>query len=293
MPVGLSLVIKEPWLGWPLTLLKIKGMDLSSAVGTALIGRKHFLVSCDNISDTISELQKILKRFNLKVSVCEITDATQWGDISTEFSPATETDVIILPQLVKGSSKLQNCLYQNMINSKILILPISLNIRGTELELHERLKDIIWYRYFHSSLKPIPREAPDLLVDDKELNSLRNQLKTVQIVTDIRRYMLDIIVYTRTHRMVVGGLPTYVIDDFELFCKCQSLLRGYDYVIPIIVKLSALWLLPFKIKILNKVNLEPSLQWGSDYELVKEVCSRMSDANVIIEEVVANVGPPL
>ncbi|KAI0464137.1 hypothetical protein LJB42_001740 [Komagataella kurtzmanii] len=267
-------------------------MDLSSAVGTALIGRKHFLVSCDNISDTVSEIQKILERFNLKVSVCEITDATQWEDISTEFSP-TQKDVIILPELVKGSSKLQNSLYRNVIKSKVLIFPISLNIRGTELELHEILKDIIWYRYFHSNLKPIPQEAPDRLVDEKELNSLRNQLKAVQIVTDIRRYMLDIIVYTRTHRMVVGGLPTYVIDDFELFCKCQSLLRGYDYVIPIIVKLSALWLLPFKIKILNKVNLEPSLQWGSDYELVKEVCSRISDANVIIEEVVANVGPPL
>lgn len=113
----------------------------------------------------------------------------------------------------------------------------------------------------------------------------------VVIVPEIRRYIYDIVIHVRCHRCVSSGFPTRAIKDLEQLSQCLCLLFDRGFVIPTIVKLACRKLIPFKIVMINPA-LEPTLQYGSDAELVNELMKRMSGKSVL-EDVLRKVAPPM
>lgn len=125
----------------------------------------------------------------------------------------------------------------------------------------------------------------------RNLLDLSNSINKIVIVPEVSRYIYDIIVFARTHRAVDTGVPTSTIKEMELYSKGICVLFNRNFVIPSIVKLSARRLLPFKIRIISKDN-EPSLQWGSDPDIVDAFIRRVTP-ELVIEDVLSKVMPPV
>ena len=121
--------------------------------------------------------------------------------------------------------------------------------------------------------------------------TLRNKYLNVTISPEMKRYIYDIIIHVRCHRCVKNGFPTRAIKDLELLCQCLCLIFDRNYVIPTIVKLACRKLIPFKIQMVDP-SLEPTLQYGSDIDLVAEMMKRMTP-KMVVEDVLRKVGPPL
>jgi hypothetical protein len=51
------------------------------------------------------------------------------------------------------------------------------------------------------------------------IEAMREFAADVSISTEIRRYLLDIVVFLRMHRAVRGGMTAQATSDFELLVK--------------------------------------------------------------------------
>ncbi|QPG74659.1 hypothetical protein FOA43_001991 [Brettanomyces nanus] len=126
----------------------------------------------------------------------------------------------------------------------------------------------------------------------EKIATLRSRAAKVSIIREIRTYIYDIVIFARNHRFVVGGIPTFVLEDFIQFVQVYATINGYDYVIPEMVKLAAYKLLPLRIKMLKDPYNEPSMFYGSDPELVKQIVDKM-DTRIIVEDILNRVQPPV
>lgn len=168
-------------------------------------------------------------------------------------------------------------------------------IMGEKGKLYPLLTQEFWFKQSYERPELIPEPFPKC----QELNRaqvahfsmLRTKDREVVIVPEIRRYMYDIIIHIRCHRCVSTGFPTRSIADIELLSRCLCLLFDREFVIPTIVKLACRKLVPFKITMVEP-ELEPTLQYGSDQELVKELMARMTP-KMVLEDVLRKVAPPL
>ncbi|CDR43284.1 CYFA0S11e03180g1_1 [Cyberlindnera fabianii] len=118
-----------------------------------------------------------------------------------------------------------------------------------------------------------------------------NKIKSITIVPEMKRYIYDIVIFVRTHRCVSTGLPTKTINDLEVLCRTLCVVFEREFVIPTIVKLAARKLIPLKITMISP-ELEPTLQWGSDPELVREMLKRVKP-EIVVEHCLSKVAPPL
>ncbi|ODQ81211.1 hypothetical protein BABINDRAFT_121234 [Babjeviella inositovora NRRL Y-12698] len=121
---------------------------------------------------------------------------------------------------------------------------------------------------------------------------LEKLIQGVEVTSEVRRYYGDIILLTRNHRLVQGGLPFTVYSDFEQFLKVICAIHDYKFAIPAMVKLTAMKLLPLKVKMISNVQMEPSLHWGSNQEIV-EFYYENSNPELIVAGVLKTVTPPI
>lgn len=131
-----------------------------------------------------------------------------------------------------------------------------------------------------------------VLVPCGVITQLKSLTTDVKISTEVKRYMMDIVVFLRMHRAVFKGVSARATRNFELFVKCLAPLHGLDFVTPALVSLAVFKVYTHRIEIVRKAEDERSVNWGSRPEAV-EMYLRQMDVESVIEDVLDNVAPPL
>lgn len=137
----------------------------------------------------------------------------------------------------------------------------------------------------------LPRPQVKTIISDKYLQTMRQRMKSLTIIADIKRYMQDIVVFLRTHRLVRKGIPTKAVKDFDLLVRTLCILHDYEYATPSIVAIAARKVFPLKIELCHPED-EPTLNYGGDINIITNWLKKW-DQSLIIEDVLNSVEPPL
>ncbi|ANB13943.1 Uncharacterized protein YKL098W [Sugiyamaella lignohabitans] len=127
----------------------------------------------------------------------------------------------------------------------------------------------------------------DTLSFQNLLSSMADKIPLITIAANIQRYMQDIVVALRTHRLVRSGVSPQAVKDFHYLVRALSVLHDYEFVTPSIVSISARKLFPLRIQLCEPTD-EPSLSYGGDIDLVTQWMNKW-DEDLVIEEILANV----
>lgn len=296
------------------------GVDFDNNLYVALmlgaITKRHILVSSSDPSATEVELKTIIGHaWRLQVKVLRVGEGfeTTGDDILNFFIDGAQNQSLNAIYVISGMDKLSNTM-QSLILEIIRTKKIRYNEKtyfGSELftvvgvlddynakdkQLFRYLQDAFWFKQPHDpqansishlDLKNVESSAEMI----RKFKTIGDSINSVVIVPEMKRYIYDIVIFIRTHRCVNTGLPGRCISELELLSKALCVLFNRGFVIPSIIKLASRKLLPLKIKMI-KPEHEPSLQWGSDPELVNELMKRMTP-QLIVEDVLTKVSPPV
>ena len=110
----------------------------------------------------------------------------------------------------------------------------------------------------------------------KRLNvdKTRKALAAVHLESSLRRYVLDIMVHLRMHRLIYhgkgGGVGTDALPDVLLLAKFISLDLGNPYVTPREIKKACRWYFPMHLILISKPSQDTTLLYGSKLSLVQD-----------------------
>jgi MoxR-like ATPase len=108
-------------------------------------------------------------------------------------------------------------------------------------------------------------------VDGKRLPELQRQVRQVQVVESIRRYILNLVHATRDHpALSLGASPRGSLALFHT-AQAQAALRGRDFVIPDDVKYVAVACLAHRLM----MNPESALSGETTTEVIRELLERV------------------
>ncbi|GME67988.1 unnamed protein product [Ambrosiozyma monospora] len=245
----------------------------------------------------------------------------QQEELTSEMTRTTVSESVVFITGLENStkefqSKLQKFMHVMDPTSFFLVVPIIKRLEENDnlprfsttfKGINKYLKDRFWFCQEHVSPLVPPNISMALqnehfedigatpIVCDfnvSKLSFLRSKAHQVELIRDIKSYIYDIVIFGRLHRMVSGGIPTFLIESMHLFLKVYAAVNNYDYVIPEMVKVAAKKLLPLHINILSDPNDEPTLLYGSDVRLVRQVINKWNE-ELVVEDIVNKVQPPV
>ncbi|QHS74497.1 Mtc2p [Saccharomyces paradoxus] len=112
-------------------------------------------------------------------------------------------------------------------------------------------------------------------------------LNDIFVGSTVKRYILDIMVHLRTHRLTynakAGGVYTNSLDDVVLLSRLIGLHSGKMFVSPSHVKEASKWYFPMHLELVQRSSMDSSLLYGSDPSLVDEMLEKL--AKIKYEEV--------
>jgi len=297
-------------------------IDLSTleVILISIIAERHLSVVTDNIKaveaiigDLIVQSWGFVKGEEFLVTVLnsksefDPTDIFGLPRLTNDRNLKLKPRIVVLEGLMDTSKKFQRDLddYINEVaslwNRGNIFTIIVLGTNTVNSSLDEVLLDDIWVEHKDGD-KLIETEMINLKnrvkndlqsrkFTDLVIKTRENSQRVVQ-VREIGTYIYDIIIFVRTHRFVVDGLPTFVLGEFKQFLAIYATIHGYKYVIPEMVRQAAYLLLPIRIHMLKDPSQEPSIQYGSDLALVEQILDKV-DIPIIIEEVMGKIQPPI
>uniref|UniRef100_A0A060TC72 ARAD1D37334p n=1 Tax=Blastobotrys adeninivorans TaxID=409370 RepID=A0A060TC72_BLAAD len=121
--------------------------------------------------------------------------------------------------------------------------------------------------------------------------STTERIPRMVVSVDIKRYMQDLVVFLRTHRLVRKGVSPRAVQDFDFLVRALSVLHGYDFVTPSIVVIAARKVFPLRLE-MCEVTDEPSISYGGDIKLLRQWMKKW-DQELIVEDVLSSVAPPI
>lgn len=286
-------------------------------------GIRNLLVINCNPSTEFTDIREIIKS-----GVTDITAAT--NDLSSEIDESppeaydlktasdTASIVVLFIGLELTTRKVQQQLLEFIKKERInpgrelfTLIPIIESKKSLEIDLDTFLLDAIWFRQTHtanssysfiensnsissSEISPVRTNFPlqNETETIKQIKKLRILKEKININPDISRYIYDIMIFARMHRMVSGGLPTYIRRDLEAFVTYLAAINDYQYIIPKMVVLACQKLLPLKLRLVPVAEEELTLMYGSDIRLIREVLPKWN-ADLIVKDVIDNVQPPI
>ncbi|KAI5850894.1 hypothetical protein BZA05DRAFT_399118 [Tricharina praecox] len=143
----------------------------------------------------------------------------------------------------------------------------------------------------YPSFQPPPQpETPPIPAEI--ITETRALAADVCVSTEIRRYLLDIIVFLRMHRAVRGGVTAQATVDFELLVRCLAPLHNLDFATPALVSLAAFKVYAHRIALATSADDERSTLWGSSKQAAETYLARI-DVEAVIEDVLAGVKAPV
>ena len=106
------------------------------------------------------------------------------------------------------------------------------------------------------------------------IDKIRKSLAGVHLESSLRRYVLDIMVHLRMHRLIYhgkgGGVGTDALADVLLLAKFISLDLGNPYVTPREIKKACRWYFPMHLILISKPSQDTTLLYGSKLSLVQD-----------------------
>lgn len=272
-----------------------------------LIGDRHLLVSCNDVVECERQLVRcnrqvfLFEDHEVKVVRCDGKSSTSMINWITESRGSNGRLVVIIRGLENTTLKFQVAMLEVMkarqpqkLEEVFLVVAIVESIQGSEMCLYRYLQDQFWFRQTQL-VEPFGGESevvgPESVLSYEEVVKIRRQVAEVTMIPEIRRYILDIIVFIRNHRIVVEGVATRFIKEFELLVKCLAVVNGYSYVTPVVVKLAARKFFPLRISVCDYED-EATLNWGSEVDLIRLMMQKWN-ADLVIEDVLKRVQPPI
>lgn len=126
----------------------------------------------------------------------------------------------------------------------------------------------------------------------KEIEKISNMSGHINMSTEIKRYVQNIVVFLRMHRAVAGGVSPLATRHFELLIKCLAPLHSLEYATPSLVALAARKVYRHRLSLVREPRNERSMQYGSNVVAVAKYLESIN-AEEVIEEVLLSVEPPL
>ena len=93
-------------------------------------------------------------------------------------------------------------------------------------------------------------------VSTEELTALRAAYPQVRVSDDVAGYMMDIVSRARINDQLINGVSTRGSLALYRASQIYAALNGRDYVIPEDVKREALYVLPHRVTLVNKIHLD-------------------------------------
>lgn len=152
--------------------------------------------------------------------------------------------------------------------------------------------------------------ANDLL--ENEYRSIWSKLPQVHMESSLQRYLLDVMVHLRTHRLTYhakgGGAHSNSVKDISMLSKLMSLDSNKMFVTPRELKQAMFWYYPIHIVIINHISMDSSILYGSKIKLVEEFLNKVGKVkeikteefenpffieSLVIKDVINKVVPPV
>lgn len=137
-----------------------------------------------------------------------------------------------------------------------------------------------------------PRSGNGILVPAAVVESLKTMAGDVTVSIEIKRHIIDIVIFIRNHRAVAGGASARATKDFELLVRCLSPLHGLDFATPSLVSLALYKVYNHRIELVQKPEGEKSSLWGSKTEAIEAYLKRI-DVEGVLDEVATIVRVPV
>ncbi|KAF2251802.1 hypothetical protein BU26DRAFT_502400 [Trematosphaeria pertusa] len=291
--------------------------DIELAVLLCLITAQHCIIETDNelLHDLDQELRLVaFKVFGLTWAVLECSETTTVDDFGVGILAKDERDDYFNRRHEQGKSELIRG-KRNYTRTAVHAAPrpflfIALN-ESESARLATHLNDQFFISHKHEVDDRFPnlqelQEKEPVSEDDASTSSVvhsppetfekRNSSslvfsQEVQISSEVRAYLHNIVVFMRLHRAVAGGISAMATRHFNILSRALAPLHDLSYITPSLVALAARKIYPHRIAIASPEN-ERSMQWGSSLDAVKAVLEGVTVEDVI-EEVLQSVEVPL
>ncbi|TGZ84332.1 hypothetical protein EX30DRAFT_104339 [Ascodesmis nigricans] len=130
-------------------------------------------------------------------------------------------------------------------------------------------------------------------IDPDTIALFRNHAEKVNISTEIKRYMHDLIACIRMHRAVRSGCVwSRATQDFEVLVRCLAVIHGLDFVTPALVTLAISKIYNHRLEIIQRPKLERSVLYGSGTGTVGQYLERITP-EMVVDDAVKSVRVPL
>ncbi|CCF57971.1 hypothetical protein KAFR_0D03230 [Kazachstania africana CBS 2517] len=150
------------------------------------------------------------------------------------------------------------------------------------------------------------------VISEKTQEKSSAKLEDVYVQSSIRRYILDIMVHIRMHRLAYnakgGGAHTRSLADVLLLSKLISRDCKRAFVTPKEVKAAAVWYFPMHICLISRASMDTSILYGSRKELVQQFLEKIVQVKnikqrelnnplfleyLVVKDVLTKIVPPI
>lgn len=274
-----------------------------SAEENIVVGAKHMTA----VEKLLRLIASNILRTNIAVVNC--TSETTWTSLSRDMtSSGAIPQIVVFKNLDNSPLHLQASLLGSLAQGTILVnhiihslptffLGIGL-VQPTSLsKLNKHLKErfLLWHIYDGEREREQGQDhslhSSKSIITNDYFKYMKSQLNNITIMIDVKRYMQDIVIFLRTHRLVRGGISSKACKDLDTMVRGLTVMHNLPYATPSIVKMAARKVFPLKIEICEPTD-EPTLHYGGDVKLITKYMQKW-DQNMIIENVLEKVEPPV
>lgn len=269
--------------------------DIATACLLAALHRRIVLISSKE--SRLAELQTVgvLERLlNRRCTVIYSSEDTTWPRLAADLDHSRGGSIVI-----KNIHELKTDVQTHLLDALYRPQPSPVSLAETVIvalgsydTLIRSLRQTILYCENVEVLSETRHLAlPLQLGFNEQLTRMRLKMRSLTLVPDVRRYMQDIIVFTRFNRLVKSGVSPRVTHDLELLVRSLCLLQDLDFATPSIVSTAVRKMLPMKVE-LCAPEKEPSLQWGGDLDVARVWLGNWNN-DLLVESILETVPPPL
>jgi len=285
---------------------KLAPRDLVQAVLISLIHPRPILISTKSNSQYVERqtetvVEALLGSFKRSLGVVPCHEDVTWPLLTDRLAACQSSALILrnverLPQSVQlhlGYAMMQpDRTLEKFITNSALIL----TTRAPIETLHPYLRRQILLKIDLGSgddlfMVEVPAQLPSEKTNlEKALSQIRAAIGQIMVVPELVRYIHDIVIFVRTHRLARMGLKPQAATDFETLTRTLCVLQGRKFATPTVIKQAARLSLPVHVRLISPED-EPSLQYGGDLDTAREWI-KVWDGDVLIDSVLEQVQVP-
>ncbi|GBB97887.1 hypothetical protein RclHR1_00310015 [Rhizophagus clarus] len=183
--------------------------------------------------------------------------------------------------------------------SKPFIIIVLLPITTMKHNLPNQLLDRFFISYTYegigvgkSSAIPIKRSP---LIKASEIEELSRKMDSVTIHNDMHRYMRDVVVGIRTHRLVKGGLTARASSDLVILVKALAAVFQRNYATPELVLFASEKIFSHRL-ILRDAGDDKSIMYGTRLITLlraKNLAPKFPSPGDVVADVLQAIWPPV